>query len=132
MVRKIPDDVPRNLPRAKLFLDDVEEVAELLKGAQGSQKGAETDVKFRIGSYEYDSIDELQQRGGSTSSFSINVGRYSLTVGNYSTTWYGGYGLDKSAEWQLYGQLRHIFSARRKKVASLLDPNWTGFIMPLF
>src|ERR1700691_1058322 len=73
------------IPCATLYLEDIEEIVAAMKSC--SRHPEETSVKFAIGDREFDSVEDLKARGGSTSRLEISlVGEYRrVRISRYDT-----------------------------------------------
>jgi hypothetical protein len=116
-IKKIRE-TPSELPHARLYLDDVEDISKLLLDAYtpifAKWKKEEAKIRYRFGDTEMDSIDDLQNHGGSTTNLDIKVedgGR--VHFGFYSKPSADLYGLDDQARWTTYANLKAIFDARQ-------------------
>ena len=67
-VRRLPKTRQRldEFTVAKLYLEDVRDITEILIG-----DSAVRDLKYRVRDFECDSVDELEEIGGSARSFAI-------------------------------------------------------------
>lgn len=91
-MRRHVQEVPRDLPHARLYLDDIETVTRILTEevsqvatAQGRDRQTDTPtdegvladpevrVLYRIGQEEMDSIDDLLTQGGSVADFEVRI-----------------------------------------------------------
>jgi hypothetical protein len=75
--RKIPD----TLPHAHLYLEDVQEITNILLEATApvlTQFHEKAKVVYRVGDLQTDSIDDLRTLGGSATDFQVSVGSRSL------------------------------------------------------
>jgi len=78
---KIRGKIPDTLPHAHLYLEDVQEITNILLEATApviTRFREETKVVYRAGDWEMDSIDDLRTLGGSATDFQISVGSRSL------------------------------------------------------
>jgi hypothetical protein len=107
---------PDTVCAAKLHLDEVQQITEILASAGGDTERPHAEIKYRVGDTECETIDELHGIGGRTNSFEISVKRddllwpVRLLVTRYDTTLY----LDALKEdqfWIKYGQIRDIFES---------------------
>lgn len=58
-------------PAAELYLDDISEIVGVL--ASGAEPGATVSTRFLINDREFDSIEDLKNRGGTTANFEVEV-----------------------------------------------------------
>lgn len=124
-IRSLPKPFPTELPRAKLYLDDIEEICELLKNPT-----AESDdwrVRFVADDKVCDSVQDLQELGGRTKKFSINVSSFqkerSLDLGRYSSSLYiydYSESKDAAVKWSIYGKVLAVFQKRKLGVTGML------------
>ena len=80
-IHKIRDKNPETLPHAHLYLEDVEEIANILLEATApviTRFREEAKVVYRAGDLQMDSIDDLRALGGSATDFQVSVGSRSL------------------------------------------------------
>lgn len=134
--------VPYELPYARLYLDDVEEITRVLVEAYEpvftEQEKKVVPVCYLLGGdIRVDSIEDLQNRGGSTREFGIQVGswvspavelrglilepRIFLPL------------LDEPQQWVVYGRIKAIFDGRRmafRHIAAAL-PAWLRALLYL-
>jgi hypothetical protein len=84
VIRKIHtgrDKIPDTLPHAHLYLEDVQEITNILLEATApvlTRFREEARVVYRAGDSQMDSIDDLRALGGSATDFQISVGSRSL------------------------------------------------------
>lgn len=127
--------IPSELPFAHLYLDDVEEICQILSHASGQVGPHERPlaVSFSVGDdLLMDSIEDLQQRGGSSTNFTIRVGSNSIHIRGFllNPTIYC-YGLDESEQLAVYHKLKVIFDARRMTLRNDLSslPGWVSSLI---
>src|ERR1700720_2374004 len=80
-IHKIRDKNPETLPHAHLYLEDVQEITNILLEATApvlTRFREEARVVYRAGDSQMDSIDDLRALGGSATDFQISVGSRSL------------------------------------------------------
>src|ERR1700755_404701 len=78
---KIRDRIPDTLPHAHLYLEDVQEITNILLEATApvlTRFREEAKVVYRVGDSQTDSIDDLRTLGGSATDFQVSVGSRSL------------------------------------------------------
>lgn len=75
--RETPSD---ELPPAKLFLDDVEDIVAILTSSAGGAP-CHSSVSYSVGDATCDTIEDLQQMGGRTTKFKIIVTQVPGEVG---------------------------------------------------
>jgi hypothetical protein len=129
-------NIPDDLPPARLYLDDVEEIVALFN--KGSDPDS-TKTVFSVGRFNCTTVDELKQLGTRSTNFRIKVTSAShgadLQIDKFRTSWYYDHidgGLDDS--FRIYGQLQALFSVRkiRWKAALLSIPVWMQIVLALF
>jgi hypothetical protein len=136
--------VPYYLPYAHLYLDDVEQIRDVLLEALPPPRFAqESDAAivttFSMNDLEMDSIEDLERHGRSTTNFKIKVGRagnyggMSVELTSYSEPRIELYSLDQEAKWATYSKIKSIFDSRelalKNAVARL--PEWLKFSLYL-
>jgi len=124
--------VPTDLPHAKLYLDDLEEVTKILMemSVPESEKD-EPIVTYKIGNKVMDSISDLHQQGGSTTSLEVNVRRRrwrdaELRFSNYSDPSVSFVSEETQQKWALYGKVKTVFDSKRYVLKNVVDdlPEW--------
>src|SRR5246127_1813523 len=78
---KIRDKIPDTLPHAHLYLEDVQQITNILLEATApvlTRFHEEAKVVYRAGDLQMDSIDDLRALGGSATDFQVSVGSRSL------------------------------------------------------
>lgn len=112
--------VPRDLPPARLYLDDISEIAELfkevlVKEARPGENEPITTV-FSVDDKVCDEVQELAKIGGVTHNFELQIQKgykqLSLYVKDYGSRWEPML-LSDGVKWQTHGHLENIFSARK-------------------
>jgi hypothetical protein len=131
-VRRI-QEVPRDLPHAHLYLDDLEQIAKILldahKGPLAELKEAAR-ITYSIGNSEMDSIDDLQVLGGSARKIKIKLGdRYadvSLEFYRFIKPTIALYGLPDGDRWAVYARIKSIFDQRQLQIKNVIEdlPGW--------
>ena len=122
MTERIVRSIPRELPHARLYLDDIEEITHILLDAYGTTAADDLDqgqpaVTYRFADRETDSIEDLRKRGGSVSNLTIRVkkrfkdGQIEFYRSLKPTL--EAYSLDEQQRWSLYSRVKVIFDARR-------------------
>jgi hypothetical protein len=132
--------VPRGLPKAAIYLDDLFEVERILTEAFSKlPKPRSVSFEYQVNSeLKMTTHDDLIKHGGETSSFALLVISEGLVFSSRSVvSLYGGlnpsidfpYELGDSA-WPLYAQVQQIFEARtsrlKKVVAQTSMPTFYG------
>jgi hypothetical protein len=122
-IKPLPRSIPTNLPSARLHLDDISELCDLLKDRPGDWR-----VSFVAGDKVCESLEDLKELGGRTNRFSMSVSSSgksrSLNITPYSTTIniYDYASEDKSKEWSTFARVEAIFRNRKLGVVDRLGP----------
>jgi len=126
MAKKRQEETPPlELPPARLFLDDLEELVRLFIEAVNREVALDArDLPLRatyhVGIWVCDSIGDLKEFGKAKDRFHLQVknAQESLAVGIYMYrdrfAWTGGFNFSPAGEWALYGQLRTLFEKRKR------------------
>jgi hypothetical protein len=79
-IRQIKKSI--ELPPAHLYLEDIEEIVELMTEVSKNlgRGNPEVDIGFKAGKKECDTLDDLKQLGGSWRRFEARVGSGSFTI----------------------------------------------------
>src|ERR1700733_736809 len=131
-IARVPEEIPKKLPRACIFLDEVEAIGELLKTALANASSPDStppSINYTLNDKTHcDSLADLVTVGGvvktfrlianSTTKFSSCV---SVSLDIDSSTWLWAEYLPSDVHWALYGKVRSILYARRLKVAYVFD-----------
>jgi len=141
-IRRLPDD----LPHARLYLDDIEQISKILRRsfvdaieAEANQKGASSDRKpeiaivYRIDDSEMDSLEDLTAYSHSTTNFRLTVtcddARY--TEFSIRSFWAQpelnfSYPIVGDARWSVHAKVKSILEYRqlRFKNGILSWPTW--------
>lgn len=122
--RRQEERPPLELPPAKLFLDDLEELVRLFTEAAKREGILSEDnppkVTYQVGIWECDTPDDLKDLGKAKDQFHLQVENTQQTfgVGIYISfdrfAWTGGFNFTPAGEWALYGQLRALFEKRKR------------------
>ena len=142
--------VPRDLPHARLYLDDIEEISGILlevvaealadsgrrresnlgspaqsqagKAATEAVTARDLNVSYTIGDTRMDSVADLQTYGGSTSNFKIRVGSWGNNVSFYFSLrpTIELYSLDEERQWSTYGKIKSIFDRRQLRTKNAI------------
>jgi hypothetical protein len=124
-IRQIPDD----LPPARLYLDDIEQIVALFAEAADSET---TKAVFSVDNFYCTTIEDLQQLNRSRSSrfrIGVTAGRILvgvLRVAPHQTFWFYGPAMKEENIFKVYGQLQALFEVRkiRWKAWFLSTPVW--------
>ena len=130
--------VPRELPHAHLYLDDVEEICQILtdvyKKNSRSGQPEEPTLTFSTADRRMDSIEDLRELGGSATNFDIVVGDW----GGSKVRFYSilrptleASSLSTEDLWAVYGRIKTIFDNRQYHIKNtiLSIPSWLGLSM---
>jgi hypothetical protein len=129
-------NVPRELPHADLYLDDVEEICKILievyKKNLRSGEPAEPKVIFSTADRRMESIEDLMELGGSATTFNITVGDWtSSKIHFYSrlNPTLEAYSLSTDELWSIYSQIKNIFDNRQYRLKNVILslPSWAGW-----
>jgi hypothetical protein len=112
-------ETPSDLPAAHLFLDDIEEITEIVANLLGSgvNKPDPSTIKYSVGDRECDTIDDLKKIGGKTKNFGIQSPNGFLIVGARNTF----YTLFSEEHWDAYGKVRTIFQHRSSRLLNVMN-----------
>jgi hypothetical protein len=122
--RRQEEPPPLELPPAKLFLDDLEELVRLFTEAVKREEllpvGEVPKVSYQIGMWECDAIEDLKDFGQmkKRDQFQLKIkDLQELTIAQISTyrgrfAWSGSYSFSTTSAWALYGQLHTLLKKR--------------------
>jgi hypothetical protein len=127
-IRVKADEVPTELPPARLYLDDVEEIVRVLKQAcsrnhesDARQAGADGSLSLtlQVGRKVCDEVSELPKIARKTTNLSIEVregqrwsNRATVDLSRYATR-ITTYGFTRGEHFEVFGHLLVVFRARR-------------------
>ncbi len=119
--------VPAKLPDAKLFIDDLEEIAEILKSVARSERTPRPQIKLSTDTEEFVDFDAMLNRGGSSRYLRMEVLNRSLSIRFYSILQpeLDLVGVAEPNGWATYSRIKSIFDSRAytcKNALSSLDP----------
>ena len=143
--------VPRDLPHARLYLDDIENLTNVIleemsvqfkadvandPNAQSAknERKFEPKVSYVLGQDEMDSIDDLQQQGGSVVDLEIRIENRrfyqncSIRFRRHDQPSVTLNTLDVNRAWAAYAKVRAIFEKRRMFIRNLLDDLPTSLV----
>ena len=117
------NQIPRELPPAKLYLGDVEGIVKVFIASadlSSVSEGAQPRVSFAVKTFECDTVEELQQLGRTKSNVlgiyvdidKEEVGSLEIVKGR-PASWGYGPGMRKDDRFKVYGQLQALFHIRR-------------------
>ena len=78
---------PRELPSARLFLDDIEQLISIVANPLDPDSTVNAAAVFRVGHRECDNISELPRIGPGAQSLEIRCGRVTLYLGGECNLW---------------------------------------------
>jgi hypothetical protein len=108
-VRQVPND----FPPAHLFLDDIEEIVEILtKVPDLPRANIVRSAEFRVEGRVCDSLHDLKEIGGKTRSFGITTGYGTLEISRDFTY----FNMNGDDYWKEYAQIRAVFQHRAGKM----------------
>ena len=116
-IRPLPQRIPTKLPPAKLYLDDINEILQIL-----TDSSADCQASFVAGKSKCDTLDDLKELRGRTTHFVMNIsspGKHQILELTTSTTQIHVYEMgDQLAAWSKYVKVAAIFERRRLKLKS--------------
>jgi hypothetical protein len=133
---------PSELPPARLYLDDIQEVMEIFREASKyrqsePRKDDQETVRFETKNETCDTIEDLKQIGGSTNHFLLTMNKrfgYGLTLraSSWGCSW-STQGLTDEGEWYAYAKFASLFKARKVWWKALMHaiPTWTYLLVAL-
>src|SRR5579864_3641998 len=120
-ISSLRKSVPQNLPKAKLFLDDIREICDIMTNL--SEPKDEWQLRFVAGEKVCDTWEDLKEIGGRTSDFSLKVSAphrsRELEISRYDTRCYvfEYSDPDNAVAWSIYGKIRAVCEKRRLGLA---------------
>ena len=120
--------VPSALPHARLYLDDLEDISQLLSEAfppGRTAEGANPRITYEIGDKIMDSVEDLRKECTSASSFTLRVGSrwvyadlhfYRFLNPNLHFS-----GFEDDVKRSLHAKIKDIFDARSSKLRNVMD-----------
>jgi hypothetical protein len=133
-IRRIPDE----LPHARLYLDDIEEISKiLLESHAAAEIGKKAKIVYSVGDVQMDSIDDLQTYGGSVANFEIKLilGTARATSIKLRSRFVKPrvelYYLDEEKRWAPYGEIKSIFDRRQLRAKNAIEtlPAWLKWLL---
>jgi hypothetical protein len=143
-----PKDVPTELPSARLYLDDIEQIVQIFLDAAKAQQDrsplpeyvkpadAEPKTTFTIRDYICNSLEELPKIANKTRQLVVEVKRYGfsakLDVETWTTRW-SSYSLAPEEELFVHHRLKSLFDDRRIlwRTAVHTIPWWVASLLGL-
>ena len=118
-IRPSPDRIPTKLPPAKLYLDDIKEIMQIL-----TDSSADCQARFVAGKSKCDTLDDLKELRGRITHFVMNIsspGKHQTLELTTSTTQIHVYEMgDQLAAWSKYVRVAAIFEKRRLRLKSAI------------
>jgi len=134
-IHKIRGKIPDTLPHAHLYLEDVQEITNILLEATAAvltKFHEKAKVVYRVGDLQTDSIDDLRTLGGGATDFQVSAGSRSL----YNSVQLRGhlepqirlYSLEQQECWAVHAKLEAIFDHRRLTIKNAIfrGPRWNA------
>jgi hypothetical protein len=118
-IKPLPQRIPTKLPPAKLYLDDINEILQIL-----TDSSAGCQASFVAGKSKCDTLDDLKELRGRTTHFVMNIsspGKHQVLELTTSTTQIHVYEMgDQLAAWSKYVRVAAIFERRRLRLKSAI------------
>jgi hypothetical protein len=118
-IKPFPDSIPSQLPPAKLYLDDIGEILQIL-----TDSSADCQASFVVGKSKCDTLDDLKDLRGRTTRFVMNIsapGKHQTLELTPSTTRIHIHETgDQLPAWSKYVNVAAIFEKRRLRLKSLV------------
>jgi hypothetical protein len=111
-IRSFPDE----LPHARLYLDDLQEISNILMEAYRRPEGdpsKQPTIMYSFGDIRTDSIQDLRDRGGSASDVTIQLGYTTIRLGRFSQPSIYLSSLADAERWGVYSRIKAVFDSRR-------------------
>ena len=125
--------VPTELPQARLYLEDVEEISQLLQEhLPPDAAGQPPRLKYKLTGETAASIDDLKQKGTVAKSLEISATSCDVTIGRISSV--RCYSLGDIIPWKLHSSVKQIFDRRKRRLFNFLEPDgirFALFIVPI-
>lgn len=116
-IKPLPDRIPTKLPPAKLYLEDIKEILQIL-----TDSSADCQASFVAGKSKCDTLDDLQELRGRTTHFVMNIsspGKHQTLELTTSMTQIHVYEMgDQLGAWSKYVKVAAIFDRRRLRLKS--------------
>jgi hypothetical protein len=129
-------EVPRELPHAKIYLNDVQEIANILVEASRSPRNPNPAIKLSTDIETFASFAAMAKRGGTAYKFTLTVGDWSpsLSFRGVLRPELSLVGLENEKQWSTYAKIRGIFDTRSFKLKNAVGglPTWTKSLLYLF
>jgi hypothetical protein len=118
-IKPLPHSIPSKLPPAKLYLDDIHEILQILTDSTSDCRAT-----FVAGQSKCDSLDDLKELRGRTTHFIMNVSsplkHQTLELTPFATRIHIDEIGDQLVAWSKYVNVAAIFERRRLRLKSLV------------
>ncbi len=118
-IKSLPQSIPTKLPPAKLYLDDITEILQVL-----TDSSADCQARFVAGKSKCDSLDDLKDLGGRTTHFVMDIsspGKHQTLELTPSSTRIHIYEIgDQLPAWSKYVNVAAIFEKRKLRLKSAI------------
>jgi len=120
--------VPTELPQARLYLEDVEEITQLLQeNLPPDAAGQPPRIKYKLTEETADSIDDLKEKGTVSKSLEISAASCDVTIGRISSI--RCYGLNDVIPRTLHSSVTQVFNRRKRRFFNFLQPDGIRFAL---
>jgi hypothetical protein len=125
-------EIPRELPLARLYLEDLEEISHLLQDCiPADSTGQLVPITYRLIEETADSIDDLKQLGSVVSELEISVPHCSVTIRQHFASVYSSPSFNEGERWKLYSLIKQIFERRERRIVRAMDTAATRLLLLL-
>jgi hypothetical protein len=118
MIKPLPQSIPTRLPPAKLYLDDISEILQIL-----TDSSADCQASFVAGKSKCDTLDDLKDLGGRATHFVMDISSFgkhqTLELTPSSTRIHIHEIGDQLPAWSKYVNVAAIFEKRRLRLKSV-------------
>jgi hypothetical protein len=118
-IKPLPHSIPNNLPPAKLYLDDINQILQIL-----TDSNPDCETSFVAGQSKCDSLEDLKELQGRTTSFVMNISsprKHQTLELTPSTTRLNIDELgDQLVAWSKYVNVAAVFEKRKLKLKSVV------------
>ena len=126
--------VPTELPQARLYLEDVEEISQLLQEHLGPDAVAQAAPDSNTNSPEKPllPLTTSNKKGPSLILLQISAPSCDVTIGRISSV--RCYSLGDIIPWKLHSSVKQIFDRRKRRLFNFLEPDgirFALFIVPI-
>jgi hypothetical protein len=114
--RKQDSSLSQGMPAAKLYLDEIRNIVEILSTPDEGSNGSAVVVKYLLRDLECDTLEELEQLGGTTHKFEVQVARdgdyapSALEITRRRTYLYIA-SRKEGERWIRYGKVKKVFES---------------------